>query len=281
MIQKNNNIGILCTSYLKNVSENFKNMLNHFFFSQQKISLYFSEKELENSNDDFYILIGAQFFRNIYRIMKNKNKKFIIYQLEQLNKIRLDTNLVNLSEKIFDYTEMNRKIYTNFEILYPPFSFYENLSQKEKEKKEYDILFYGCMNQRRKHILMQVKKKIPNINMMIVNNVKGEKLYDLIKKSKIVLNISFYKPAIFEICRINEIIPFGTFIISELNLIDAYTKQLFEDKIVFIENIESNIETLVSSIQHLLQSEQNPDFYLDIINKINSHNKNILYKYII
>lgn len=279
MIQKNNNIGILCTSYLKNVSENFKNMLNHFFFSQQKISLYFSEKELENTNDDFYILIGVQFFRNIYRIMKNKNKKFIIYQLEQLNKIRLDTNLVNLSEKIFDYTEINRKIYTNFEILYPPFSFYENLSQKEK--KEYDILFYGCMNQRRKHILMQVKKKIPNINMMIVNNVKGEKLYDLIKKSKIVLNISFYKPAIFEICRINEIIPFGTFIISELNLIDAYTKQLFEDKIVFIENIESNIETLVSSIQHLLQSEQNPDFYLDIINKINSHNKNILYKYII
>ena len=194
-----------------------------------------------------------------------------------MNKIRLDTKLVNLSEKILDYTEINKKIYQNFEILYPPFSSYENLFQKEK--KEYDILFYGCINQRRKHILEKVKEKFPN--MMIVNNVKGEKLYDLIKKSKIVLNISFYKPAIFEICRINEIIPFGTFIISELNLIDEYTKKLYEKKIVFIENIESNVQKLLASIQYLLQSEQNPNFYLNIMNEINSHNKNILYKYII
>ena len=78
MNKKINNIGILCTTYLKNVSENFKNMLNHFFFSQQeeehkqKISLYFTEKELENANDDFYILIGSQFFRNLFLIMKKK-----------------------------------------------------------------------------------------------------------------------------------------------------------------------------------------------------------------
>lgn len=269
-------ICILCTKYLENVSLNFRKMLLYFFpenitcieniYSEQNISLV-------KRDDFFYIIIGAQFFKNL--VPKLKNKKFIIYQLEQLDKIKLDPQLISMSKGIIDYTEINRKIYKDFQILYPPFSSYIFSVITEKEK-DIDILFYGCLNPRRNNILNYVRHEFPNLNVKILNNKRGEELYDFIKKSKIVLNISFYKPAIFEICRINEIIPFGTFIISELNLIDEYTKTLYEKKIFFVENIESNLKQLSNIILHILSLDQKQD-YSDIINEINLRNKNIMY----
>lgn len=270
-------ICILCTKYLENVSLNFRKMLLYFFpenitcieniYSEQNISLV-------KRDDFFYIIIGAQFFKTLFP--KLKNKRFIIYQLEQLNKIKLDNRLVSISKGVLDYTEINRKIYKDFRILYPPFSSYILSIKEKEEKKEIDILFYGCLNPRRNNILNYVKKQFPNLNVKILNNKRGEELYNVIKKSKIVLNISFYKPAIFEICRINEIIPFGSFIISELNLIDEYTKTLYEKKIFFVENIEFNLKQLSTIILHILSLEQRQD-YSDIINEINLRNKNIMY----
>lgn len=272
-------ICILCTRYLENVSLNFKKMLL-FFFPQNitHIENIYSEQNINHENN-FYIIIGAQFFKNL--IEKLKNKTFIIYQLEQLNKIKLDPQLVSISKGVLDYTEINRKIYKDFQILYPPFSSYHlSINDNTEKKKEIDILFYGCLNPRRNTILNYVRQQFPNLNIKIITNKRGEELYTLIKKSKIILNISFYKPSIFEICRINEIIPFGTFIISELNLIDKFTKTLYEKKIFFIENMESNTFRIKIKISQILSLESTQD-YTDIINEINSHNKNIMYKYII
>lgn len=270
-------ICILCTRYLENVSLNFKKMLL-FFFPQNitHIENIYSEQNINDENN-FYIIIGAQFFKNLNLIEKLKNKTFIIYQLEQLNKIKLDPQLVSISKGVLDYTEINRKIYKDFQILYPPFSSYNfSLNYEKEEKKEIDILFYGCLNPRRNTILNYVRQQFPNLNIKIITNKRGEELYTLIKKSKIILNISFYKPAIFEICRINEIIPYASFIISELNLIDEFTKSLYEKKIFFIENMESNIFRIKIKISQILSLESKQD-YTDIINKINSHNKNIMY----
>lgn len=249
-----------------------------FFFPQNitHIENIYSEQNINDENN-FYIIIGAQFFKNLNLIEKLKNKTFIIYQLEQLNKIKLDPQLVSISKGVLDYTEINRKIYKDFQILYPPFSSYNfSLNYEKEEKKEIDILFYGCLNPRRNTILNYVRQQFPNLNIKIITNKRGEELYTLIKKSKIILNISFYKPAIFEICRINEIIPYASFIISELNLIDEFTKSLYEKKIFFIENMESNIFRIKIKISQILSLESKQD-YTDIINKINSHNKNIMY----
>ena len=266
-------ICILCTKYLENVSLNFRKMLLYFFPQNiTHIKNIYSEQHI-NQEDNFYIIIGAQFFKNL--VPKLKNKRFIIYQLEQLDKIKLDPQLISMSKGIIDYTEINRKIYKDFQILYPPFSSYIFSVNTEKEK-DIDILFYGCLNPRRNNILNYVRHEFPNLNVKILNNKRGEELYNVIKKSKIVLNISFYKPSIFEICRINEIIPFGTFIISELNLIDEYTKTLYEKKIFFVENIESNLKQLSNIILHILSLDKKQD-YSDIINEINLRNKNIMY----
>ena len=267
-------IGILCTKYLENISKNFKKMLLYLFSENnniEMINLYFSINELINSDDDFYIIIASQFFKNLLPFFKNK--KFCIYQLEQLNKIKLDKELVKLSNHVLDYTEINRSIYQNYKILYPPFSCYD--SNVIKEEKQIDILFYGCLNSRRRNILSHIKKKFNNLQ--IITNKRDEELYQLIRKSKIVLNISYYKPSIFEIARINEIIPLGTFIISELNLIDDFTKKMYENEIFFIKNIENNLQKLVETIQFILDEKKESQNYNRIINEINSHNKNILY----
>lgn len=247
-----------------------------YFFPDKKMIIE-NVYSVENISEDcdFYIIIGAQFFRNL--TPKLQNKRFIIYQMEQLNKIRLDHKLISLSQGIFDYTEINRKIYTNFKILYPPLSCYNFLDEKIKYKKEYDILFYGCINKRRNNILLKIKHKFPNLKINIFTNKRGEELYDYIKKSKIVINISYYNSGIFEISRINEIIPFGTFIISELNLIDDYTKKLYENKIFFIENIELNVSQIYDYISEILQKTNFEQDYSDIMDEINSHNKNIMH----
>lgn len=268
-------ISILCTKYLENHSLNFKKMILYFFPDKNiTIENVYSVQNI-SEDCDFYMIICPQFFRNL--IPKFKNKRFIIYQMEQLDKIKLDKKLIFLSQGIYDYTEINRKIYTNYKILHPPLSCYNFLDEKIKYKKEYDILFYGCMNKRRNNILSKIKHRFPNLKINIFTNKRGEELYEYIKKSKIVLNISYYSPAIFEISRINEIIPYGTFIISEINLIDDYTKRLYEKKIFFIENIELNLSKIYDCISEILQKTNFEQDYSDIINEINSHNKNIMY----
>ena len=63
------------------------------------------------------------------------------------------------------------------------------------------------MNNIRKQKLLYLQKKLyPKYNIKIINNIYGIELFHEIINSKIVLNIHFYKDAILETNRLNEIL---------------------------------------------------------------------------
>lgn len=188
-------------------------------------------------------------------------KKYIVYQLEQI----YNTN--NLSDKIwddiknsfitFDYSMIN---YNNIPNEYKKYIRYQpipiiNKIDNYTPNYEYDILFFGSINNRRKDI----------INYLINNKYKVvytcdtfyEDLYKHVRKAKIVLNLHFYDDSILETARINELLEYKTLIISETCNFNNDNIELYKDDVFFINNIKnnlSNIHVLTNKIDYCLKN---------------------------
>jgi hypothetical protein len=110
-----------------------------------------------------------------------------------------------------------------------------------------NILFYGSLNNIRKHKINYLQQKLmPKYFIKIVQNIYGAELFQEIINSKIVLNIHYYKNAILETCRLNEILSCNRIIISEKpNIIDIKNYELYQNKVCFIENIDEMYEKII------------------------------------
>jgi hypothetical protein len=200
--------------------------------------------EIDHTNPNLHIILFSQ-------KVKIFPKNYIIYQLEQkdiskwINK-KYELSIL-FSKYTWDYSQSNIDKFPNIikqkMIYYPvplvPYKFLK-LNIKNRNNPTNDILFYGSINDaRRKKINYLQKKLAPKYFIRIINNKYGEELFEEILNSKIVLNIHFYKDAILETCRINEILSCNRIVISELsNPIDDINYQLYKDKIIYINTME-------------------------------------------
>ena len=206
----------------------------------------------------------------IYLIEDNillKNNKYIIYQLEQNinNNISIHYNILNDNNKLklyfsnsrfnLDYSNVN--ITTLMKILdetiiYLPIPI-SNTSNITNDKKEYDIVFIGYINNRRQDILDKIKTKY---NLYIPeNSIYDKDLYNLYKKSKILINIHYYENAILEQARLNEALISGIRIISEKPHIDDISScNKYENIIDFIEIIDNSYDELFNRIDKILNN---------------------------
>lgn len=198
-------------------------------------------------------------------------RRYIIYQLEQHTNNKFSSHynkiLPKLQQiyhnafKVFEYNTQNIHVteqYFHFKpnLLKIPFSFENNCIQKyQHEPKEYDIVFVGSLNLRRRNILNYLQKYftigIPK------RNIYGKDLVDFVCKGKILLNIHYYDNAILERPRLNEMIPIGIPIVSEKpNIKDLSILSLYEKNVHFIPIInEINIrKTLPSEIQSYVKN---------------------------
>lgn len=192
-------------------------------------------------------------------------KKYIIYQLEQKDISKWINRKYELSILhsilTFDYSQSNinkfhpilqKKIIlypiplVKLDLLYPNINI--NISPKN------NILFFGSMNNIRRNKLNYLQNKLrPKYNIKIINGLYGEKLYEEIINSKIVLNIHFYKDAILETCRINEILSCNRIVISELpNIIDVENYNLYKniENLIFANNIDDMYNKIILNIRH-------------------------------
>jgi hypothetical protein len=80
--------------------------------------------------------------------------------------------------------------------------------------KDIDILFYGCLNERRSFVIEQLKTFA---NVAAVTGVYGEELFGLISRAKIVLNLHFYESSIFEAVRVSFLLANRKAVVSEVN----------------------------------------------------------------
>jgi hypothetical protein len=63
----------------------------------------------------------------------------------------------------------------------------------------YDLAFYGAMNERRQSILSAMDEMGLSVNM--INNKFGAELVMEVMRSRMVLNLHFYEPGLFEVAR--------------------------------------------------------------------------------
>lgn len=178
-------------------------------------------------------------------------KNYIIYQLEQKdisNWIDAKYELsIYHSIKSFDYSQSNIEKFHDIlkkKISFFPIplisidSYYVNGLKNINIIPTNNILFYGSLNDIRKNKLQKLNQKLyPKYHIKILNNIYGDQLLYEILNSRIVLNIHFYKDAILETCRINEILSCRRQVISETpNIIDFRNYELYKDSVIFVKD---------------------------------------------
>ena len=224
-------------------------------------------------NHYFLFLLANQIHKNVIDY-----KRYILYQLEQNVNDELSINYKQLHETsqlqsiydnatlLIDYSEINvnvtKKYYSNeFKLMNVPAihnTMYEtNKNELYDYDHEYDIIFIGQINKRRKNILDKLKEKY---KVLIVNDVYGEELKQLCNKSNICLNIHYYKNAILERVRLNEMMDYGIKIISEKpcdkDICNYYSVHFIE-----MINDNDNLNELIDTIEKIKNTKPNHPSY--------------------
>ena len=225
-------------------------------------------------------------------------KNYIIYQLEQKDISNWINKKYELSiyHSIFtlDYSQSNidkfHPIIKNkmnfFPIPLVPIELLYDMSKFKNITIQNNILFYGSMNNIRRRKLSYLNNKLhPYYKIRIINNLYGNELLYEILNSKIVLNIHFYKDAILETCRINEILSCHRNVISEKpNPIDNANYELYKNDVLFVDNMVEMYDKIIEILKlpntnnkidfknHVVNSYRITDFLPSTcINIINSH----------
>jgi hypothetical protein len=81
------------------------------------------------------------------------------------------------------------------------------------EEEDIDVLFYGSVNARRHAILADLVRR--GVRVTCAFNCYGEERDALIARSKLVLNVHFYEPGVFEIVRVSYLLANGRAVVSE------------------------------------------------------------------
>lgn len=207
-IRNNEPIEIITHLHTLYIAELIQDTLSKFGIQSNIIT-----KEPYSYNDKLYIVIAPQVFWSL------PTKRVIFFQVEQAHSTWMTNTYIKLLKKadlVFDYSKNNiqKIIYEGLDsskLFYLPLSpkYIENLSCN----RNIDIVFYGNINSpRRKNFLTILKK---HFKIKVLNNIYGDELKNILKKTKIVLNIHYYNEALLETTRICEAISYGCLVISE------------------------------------------------------------------
>lgn len=114
------------------------------------------------------------------------------------------------------------------QIFYLPIYYFANYPQylqlPETTAEEYDVVFYGDVNnQRRKDFIAEISKKH---KVKILSEVFGNELLQELRKAKIIINIHYYEGALLETTRIYECLSLDRLVVSESASDIAYHKEL-------------------------------------------------------
>jgi hypothetical protein len=121
--------------------------------------------------------------------------------------------------EIWDYSTRNIEKFNELDIQgvkHFKIGFQKELVRLDNSKqKEIDVLFYGCINERRKVILDDLVAK--GLKVKTLFGVYGKERDQWIERSKIVLNHHFYDSHIFEIVRVFYLMTNSIPVVGEVN----------------------------------------------------------------
>lgn len=203
-------------------------------------------------NDCLHIVITPQMYKKLPRL-------YISFQMEQTISSRWITSdyysILEHSYAIFDYSIKNINYFSNNTgfgkmFYYLPVDYLEGMYGEEK--KEYDVLFYGDVNNNRRISIIEELRK--SFNVKVVSEVFGEELYSELRKAKIIINIHYYENAMLETTRLFECLSVCNAIIISEESSDEIEDSRLSELIDFVP--EGNVDLLKSRIHYWLESDK-------------------------
>lgn len=150
------------------------------------------------------IIIGGHLLESLGSLLPNDS---IIINTEQLGATEFDweRKLIGSGNQyeIWDYSHNNIEFLGRHGIHAKKLhlGYHKNLERIAHQKKDIDILFYGCINKRREAILRAFFERGLNVQVMS-SGVYGCARDAFIARSKLVLNIHYHETKIMESVRI-------------------------------------------------------------------------------
>jgi hypothetical protein len=150
------------------------------------------------------------------------------YEIEEVLRI------MNRAKQVWDYSKTNAERLggINVPVRFVPFGYapyYEEVFRRhtraKKLEQDIDVMFYGVLSERRRRALDAVKAR--GINLCVLdrsNPVFGEKLDELLARSKIILGLHYYDDPwaqIPDLARLDHLLSNGLFVIHEKPSADA------------------------------------------------------------
>ena len=184
--------------------------------------------------DSKKILINTEYYEN-FNISKyfdfiNNKPNFYLFEYNILN-----INYLKNTNKNIDY-QFIPLCYSSFLEDY----YNSRIVKKTFIEKDIDILFLGKLNRRRKNIINPLTQKYKIVTKYNFDDKGNTELCNLIERSKIVLNVLFYKSnIIFDYYRNSFILSTRTLLITEKSTSKDYN---VEDGLLELENNIINIE---------------------------------------
>ncbi len=167
---------------------------------------------------DMYIVIAAQIFKRL-----PPSNKRIVFQVEQSVSSRWFTSsyfkTLHESLAILEYSLVNVKFLAEKNIAFPrvhylPIGATDDSCILSLSQKKYDVLFYGdCLSSPRRREMLDALKR--RFKVHIASEVFGETMSEIIRQSKLVINLHYYPNALLETPRIQECLSLGTPVVSE------------------------------------------------------------------
>ena len=131
--------------------------------------------------------------------------------------------------------------------------------------EDIDVLFYGCMNDRRKKICQELRDK--KVNIVFNSNINGALKNNLISRAKIILNIHFHESALLEIPRVSHLLNNKRFVITE-DSTDMTEYDDIKDAFV-ISSYDKLVETTLTYLNNPTQRARIADVGYQKYSKIN------------
>ena len=211
-LQNNTDTIIICNIY--SINDHLLNIL----------STYDSKK----------ILINTEYYENLnvskYFDFINNKPNFYVFEYNILN-----INYLKNTNKNIDY-QFIPLCYSSFLEDY----YNSRIVKKTFIEKDIDILFLGKLNRRRKNIINPLTQKYKIVTKYNFDDKGNTELCNLIERSKIVLNVLFYKSnIIFDYYRNSFILSTRTLLITEKSTSKDYN---VEDGLLELENNIINVE---------------------------------------
>ena len=187
-------------------------------------------------NKEYIVFSAHDAAKELLEAQKNHNTKYVIYQSENIESVFFKNDYY--IQLLRCNRVLNYSVYTAtkmMEIYNIPTAGYFQWKYKKMyshRTRDIDILFVGCLTQKRHDILREVQNTFPQLKLEVVVDVFGFELTELMLRSEYVLNISAYDNAVLETHRIAKALSCGCYVLSNLSA-DTKMNDKYRDYVYF------------------------------------------------